>query len=406
MLESLRRAVDRLAEAPTELTSWLLAAEALQAHGDAPRIRDAYAGLGRTASEHGRVALAVACVHHLRALGHAAAASELLSEVARVHARGSSRIDPALRARPPLPPVPGNGGAPVAARREALADRLVEMLAAAAGIVAQHLPARLPPTPLVSVLPERLVVELVDAMSLAVHPAGDVIVELGQPASSLFWIARGAVSVRRGEHLLGELRAGAFFGEIALLGGTRRTATVVCSEESWVLEVAAATLERLAASEPQLGQVLAEHARARLLANVMRTSVLFSQLSSAEREQLLPLFRTTMFQPNQSVIRQGDENESLHVLASGMLEVRQDGHAIGHLEPGDGVGEISLISRKPATADVVAQEPSVTLRLSRSDFDRIAVHHPALLAEVYKLLVQRERANQALIVHDAEALIV
>ena len=41
----------------------------------------------------------------------------------------------------------------------------------------------------------------------------------------------------------------------------------------------------------------------------------------------------------------------------------------------------------------------------REQFDQVAVNHPGLLAEVYKLLVQRESKNQAL-VHDASELIV
>jgi hypothetical protein len=45
------------------------------------------------------------------------------------------------------------------------------------------------------------------------------------------------------------------------------------------------------------------------------------------------------------------------------------------------------------------------LSLSREKFDEVAVNHPGLLAEVYKLLVQREQENRAL-VHDASELIL
>jgi hypothetical protein len=45
------------------------------------------------------------------------------------------------------------------------------------------------------------------------------------------------------------------------------------------------------------------------------------------------------------------------------------------------------------------------LRLSRQEFDSTAVKYPQLLAEVFKLLVEREEANQRQ-VHDASDLVV
>ena len=53
---------------------------------------------------------------------------------------------------------------------------------------------------------------------------------------------------------------------------------------------------------------------------------------------------------------------------------------------------------------VVATAPTALLRLAREEFDTVAVKYPALLAEVYKLLVEREQANQRL-VHDANDLV-
>jgi CRP-like cAMP-binding protein len=73
---------------------------------------------------------------------------------------------------------------------------------------------------------------------------------------------------------------------------------------------------------------------------------------------------------------------------------------------GDAVGEMSLIKRQPATADVVATDSSVLLALGREQFDTVAVNHPGLLAEVYKLLVTREKENRDAIVHDASELII
>ncbi|HUH03207.1 MAG TPA: cyclic nucleotide-binding domain-containing protein, partial [Kofleriaceae bacterium] len=230
--------------------------------------------------------------------------------------------------------------------------------------------------------------------------------DVGQPARALFWIARGAVQVTRGEHQLGELRSGAFFGEIALVGGTTRTAAVTCLEESWLLEIPAADVEKLAARQPKLAKVLAEYARARLLANVMRTSELFLRLDEGERKELLTRFTTRMIEPGGMLIERGVPNDTLFVLVSGQAEVRDGKTHLATLTPGDGVGEMSLLSRRPAVADVIATDAVAVLTISRADFDQVAVKHPGLLAEVYRLKVEREHANTDALIHDAEDLIV
>ena len=90
---------------------------------------------------------------------------------------------------------------------------------------------------------------------------------------------------------------------------------------------------------------------------------------------------------------------------SDLAYVKDGDKVVSELQVGDGIGEMSLLARRPATFDVVAVDRTVVLSLSREKFDQVAVNHPTLLAEVYKLLVQRESANQAL-VHDASELVV
>jgi CRP-like cAMP-binding protein len=138
----------------------------------------------------------------------------------------------------------------------------------------------------------------------------------------------------------------------------------------------------------------------------MRASPLFSKLEENERRQLLPSFAPQMLAKGEHLLNQGQENDCLFVLASGEFEVRDGDHVLGSLAIGDGIGELSLLGRKPAGADVIATQPSVVLKLSRDDFDKVAVKHPQVLAEVYKLLLEREKKNLLSVVHDAQDLIL
>jgi CRP-like cAMP-binding protein len=403
------RPAARLAASPNNLGHFWELAAALGAAGRADQARAGFEKLGRAASSLGHVALAVACARALDAAGAAEAAAALLDHIAGEHGRGSSKIDRTLRSAPPAPPPaePSMGGSAVDVppTLDAAVDLAGRAIRAAAASADARAPDTLAPTALVSVLEPSEVHALCSVMELASVAQGDVVVEVGEPATSLYWIARGSVEVSRSGRFLGELRPNQFFGEIALVGGTTRTARVAAAMPALLLVIPADAVEQAVARQPRLGAVLARHARARLLATVMRTSELFSRLSEEDRSELLPMFDTEMFESGETVVEKGSHNQRLYVVASGRCEVHEAGEVLGQLESGDGIGEVSLLSRRPATFDVVVSERAVLLSLSREKFDEVAVKYPGLLAEVYKLLVQREEQNRAL-VHDATDLIV
>lgn len=407
---ALGHAAARLTMFPNNLGAWWELAQALTTAEQKELARKAYSELGVAASGLGHAGLAVACARALDTAGEEKAADKLIEHIARDHGRGSKRIDPGLRSAPPAPPPaePSLSGAPPADAptemepARALADKAIKVAAASAK---GRAPDTLAPIPLIGVLDAGEMRELCSVMELRRLQKGDMVVDVGQPADALYWIARGSVSVARGDKFLGELVPNQFFGEIALVGATTRTARVTAAMRVLLLVIPAEQVEKVAARQPRLGKVLAQYARARLLATVMRTSELFSRLTDDERAAVLPLFETEMFAAGDMVVAKDSDSQRLYVVASGRCELRDGQTVLATLETGDGVGEVSLLARRPAPYDVVAIEPTVVLSLARDKFDEIAVNHPGLLAEVYKLLVQREQENRAL-VHDASELIV
>jgi CRP/FNR family transcriptional regulator, cyclic AMP receptor protein len=61
------------------------------------------------------------------------------------------------------------------------------------------------------------------------HDPGDAIAEEGQPGAGLFVIEEGEADVTIGGRTINHLGPGDFFGELALLDGGPRTATVVAT---------------------------------------------------------------------------------------------------------------------------------------------------------------------------------
>jgi CRP-like cAMP-binding protein len=74
---------------------------------------------------------------------------------------------------------------------------------------------------------------------------------------------------------------------------------------------------------------------------------------------------------------------------------------LAQLGPGDVVGEISLVLRRPATADVVAAHTTVALALTQERFQAAIKEHPALLGELYELATRREEETRSVVAQEA-----
>jgi len=80
-------------------------------------------------------------------------------------------------------------------------------------------------------------------------PAGVTVVAEGERAGDFYVLIEGEAAVESGGETLRTLRPGDFFGEIALVARTRRTATVRTTEPSKLLAVDEPTFRDLLARD-------------------------------------------------------------------------------------------------------------------------------------------------------------
>jgi len=84
------------------------------------------------------------------------------------------------------------------------------------------------------------------------HPSGKVIAREGDPGIGLFIIAEGTAEVSIGGKRKSKLGKGDFFGEIALLDGGPRTATVTATSDVRLYGLTEWTFRGLMQSEPKI----------------------------------------------------------------------------------------------------------------------------------------------------------
>jgi len=102
-------------------------------------------------------------------------------------------------------------------------------------------------------------------------PKGTVLFREGELGRNMFIIQKGKVQVRKrvgsGEKVLAELGEGEFFGEMALLMGMDRSATVEVIKDSKILVVTPETFESLLRSNIDIALKMLRKLAARLRAS-------------------------------------------------------------------------------------------------------------------------------------------
>jgi CRP/FNR family transcriptional regulator, cyclic AMP receptor protein len=106
--------------------------------------------------------------------------------------------------------------------------------------------------PLFSGLSKADLNRLAEETDVVSFPAGITIVEEGLLGETMFVVTSGEAKVLQGKRRLGTVRPGDFFGEVALLDGAPRSASVVAQTPVVAIRLFRRTLLKMLEAEPQL----------------------------------------------------------------------------------------------------------------------------------------------------------
>jgi cAMP-dependent protein kinase regulator len=353
-----------------------------------------------------------ACLAAQVGIGVGLSASLLFRNIAEAFGKGSTRIGD-VAPRPPALPVIDTEVAPY------FGKLTEEALLSAAEKALKHfsekkdsLPAdtTLPKLPLYGALEPRTLEKL-----LALHRVRDldaeaVAIKQGDEGKEAFTLARGVLKARRndanGETTLAVLGPGAIFGEMALVSRAPRAASVLAEEPCEILAISREDLEKLAQEEPIIASELVSFCQSRMVSNLIRHSAFLSAVKADKRRELIEKFEMRSFECEEMIVEQGQNRADLFLIASGEVEVSSsdsdgDRVVLAQLGPGEVVGEISLVLRRPATANVIALVPTVAMVLTQERFQEVIREHPSVLSELYELAIKREEETRSVVAQKA-----
>lgn len=201
-----------------------------------------------------------------------------------------------------------------------------------------------------------------------------MLIRHGEKNTFLYFIAKGHVRVVNEDKTLAELKQGDIVGEVSAAGLSLPVADVIADDKVTVFAVSLEQINEVAEVFPEFKKRLCRLAKTRRAELATRSKVvmapepiykfvsrhqLFKVLPEYLRHYLVDECRVYSLDRKGLLIRQGEFNSNLYLIADGFIHIVMDGKHIASLGAGDIVGEISTSGLSMPTADVVA-DSSVT----------------------------------------------
>jgi len=253
-----------------------------------------------------------------------------------------------------------------------------------------------------STLTQDQLVEVARRIKPQVFPADASIVRQGEPGDKFYILLNGHADVSLhepggGEVVVNQLKPGQYFGEMALLGGGIRTASVKVSNNGPASVVAL--------DERAFNDLVNDSRSLRLeLTSLIEQRNTYNQLqniSSLDQKALVAIIKdlkVNTYESGHEIIRQGDVGDTFYLLLAGKVDIlarNEQGEEIRVNQLGNGqyFGEMALMGskRRNATVRVSKGGPAKVVELSMLEFARLSADSDRFKSDTRKVAGDRKR---------------
>ena len=228
--------------------------------------------------------------------------------------------------------------------------------------------------------------------AVRLYRSGETIFERADPGSSLFAIASGSVQVLIDPNdpakVVG-IEAGSIFGEVGLVSGRRRGATIKAAQDAICVEISRSAALKLQSSVPAAKRAIERIATERQLLQLFG-----SGLVSADLAEILDSCEIQTISAGKAVIAEGEEGSDIYVIRQGSMIVEKKIGGItvflSYLPAGSYIGEMALLGNMRRTATVRAAIKSEVIKIHSAGFTALLARKPKLLERMKSDMAGRQ----------------
>lgn len=220
---------------------------------------------------------------------------------------------------------------------------------------------------------------------LRTPPQGEVVFERNDYSDSFYSIVDGQVEIELpgggDQTRTVTLGPGEFFGEMSLISGRRRSATVRAGHGCVLVETPRRSMNKLIYSVPAVKRVVDEaFLRRAILANIAPDA------PPATVAELVSSASVLAFKPGETLFREGEPGDCLHLIRKGSATISRhmEGRdvVLAYVPAGQYVGEMALVSNLPRSATATAAVATETIRIEGAAFKALLARMPAVKERV------------------------
>ncbi|QIQ85388.1 cyclic nucleotide-binding domain-containing protein [Erythrobacter sp.] len=227
------------------------------------------------------------------------------------------------------------------------------------------------------------------------YEPGEVIFRRNEPGSSMFAIAQGSVAVEVNPNdpsVTVPIGEGEIFGEVGLISGRRRGATIRAAEPVVALELSRTAALKLIATSPDAARAVTRISIERQLLQMFG-----SGLTKQDVAPLVESAEVIEARAGQVIIEEGADDKDVFIIRRGSMIVEKEigGRQVflSYLPAGSYVGEMAAIDGSKRTATVKAAIKAEVIRLPGEGFVKLLDEHPNLRDTALKEMAKRREIN-------------